>query len=418
MFQGCESLVSAAPISATTLANGCFNSMFASCYNLKHIEVAFDNWNDGYGFNNWMQYVEGIDGEFICPSGLPLEYGYNRIPETFATPTTDYFYFEYADDWNPVYISLNANGSPTASPTNLQWSYDRINWEDYTVEDSISIDPYSNRYLFFRSKGPNTYFTNNNNFYKFNADGRVKLGGNIMSLVDTDLLETTLSTSLNRLFFENTNIVDASKLKMPATTLAVDSCYSNMFAGCTSLTKAPALPATTLRYNCYGGMFNNCTSLTDMPELPATQLENYCYNWMFNGCTALTGTVDLPATTAAQYCYQRMFQGCTILVDPPTMHLTTVAQGCCDVMFWNCSALTKAPDLPATTLAQGCYGGMFNSCSSLSSMSVGFTSWTAVNGTGNWVYGVNGNGTFHCPSGLAEEHGNNRIPTNFTVAAS
>lgn len=35
-----------------------------------------------------------------------------------------------------------------------------------------------------------------------------------------------------------------------------------MFNGCSSLTKAPALPATTLAESCYVTMFENCTSMT------------------------------------------------------------------------------------------------------------------------------------------------------------
>jgi hypothetical protein len=45
-----------------------------------------------------------------------------------------------------------------------------------------------------------------------------------------------------------------------------------MFDGCTSLTTAPALPATTLAANCYSYMFYGCTSLTSAPALPATTL--------------------------------------------------------------------------------------------------------------------------------------------------
>ena len=38
-------------------------------------------------------------------------------------------------------------------------------------------------------------------------------------------------------------------------------CYSSMFDGCTSLTTAPSLPATTLATRCYFSMFNGCTSI-------------------------------------------------------------------------------------------------------------------------------------------------------------
>ena len=35
-----------------------------------------------------------------------------------------------------------------------------------------------------------------------------------------------------------------------------------MFSGCTGLTQAPALPATTLASNCYNSMFYGCTGIT------------------------------------------------------------------------------------------------------------------------------------------------------------
>ena len=60
-----------------------------------------------------------------------------------------------------------------------------------------------------------------------------------------------------------------------------------MFVGCKSLTKAPALPATELVSSCYSWMFYDCTSLTKAPALPATKLASSCYSWMFHDCTNL-----------------------------------------------------------------------------------------------------------------------------------
>lgn len=90
-------------------------------------------------------------------------------------------------------------------------------------------------------------------------------------------------------------------------------CYEYMFYGCTSLTKAPSLPATTLAPYCYSEMFYNCTSLTQAPALPATTLAPYCYYSMFEGCTALIQAPALPATTLADSCYKSMFYNCTNL---------------------------------------------------------------------------------------------------------
>ena len=117
------------------------------------------------------------------------------------------------------------------------------------------------------------------------------------------------------------------------------NCYSAMFSGCTGLTKAPELPATTLASNCYRYMFSGCTGLTKAPELPATTLASGCYFAMFYGCTGLTKAPELPATTLASICYRYMFYGCT--------------------------GLTKAPELPATTLTSYCYCEMFSGCTAL-----------------------------------------------------
>jgi hypothetical protein len=54
-------------------------------------------------------------------------------------------------------------------------------------------------------------------------------------------------------------------------------CGHWMFQDCISLTKAPALPATTLAKCCYSAMFNGCTSLTTAPALTATILADNCY---------------------------------------------------------------------------------------------------------------------------------------------
>ena len=67
--------------------------------------------------------------------------------------------------------------------------------------------------------------------------------------------------------FKDKKIKNVAEDFLPATTLA-NSCYFNMFRGCTSLVTAPALPATTLIEFCYQRMFEGCTSLVTAPALP------------------------------------------------------------------------------------------------------------------------------------------------------
>ena len=70
-----------------------------------------------------------------------------------------------------------------------------------------------------------------------------------------------------------------------------------MFKGCTSLTQASALPATTLALYCYRSMFQGCTVLTQAPVLPATTLAENCYYEMFYNCTSL----KLSSTKTGEY---------------------------------------------------------------------------------------------------------------------
>ena len=84
-----------------------------------------------------------------------------------------------------------------------------------------------------------------------------------------------------------------------------------MFYGCTNLTTAPELPATTLAGYCYDGMFRDCTSLTTAPELPATTLVDYCYQYMFYGCTSLNYIKCLATDISATNCTLDWVNGVT-----------------------------------------------------------------------------------------------------------
>ena len=165
-------------------------------------------------------------------------------------------------------------------------------------------------------------------------------------------------------------------------------CY--LFKDCAVLTSAPELPATNLADNyCYYNMFGGCTSLTSAPELPATTLENNCYQYMFYGCTNLTAAPELKATTLAYKCYESMFQGCTGLTSAPELKATTLAKYCYYSMFGGCTSLTSAPELKATTLADYCYESMFLDCTKLSTVTMLAPSdqiSKASNCCYNWLY--------------------------------
>ena len=167
-----------------------------------------------------------------------------------------------------------------------------------------------------------------------------------------------------------------------------------MFYGCSSIERAPQLPATVMAPSCYQSMFEECSSLTAAPELPATTLADRCYYSMFEQCTLLTTAPEiLPATTLAKECYSHMFA--------------------------ECSSLTKAPVLPDADRSgmTGCYSNMFNKCTSLNYVKAMFL--TFPSDAWSWLSGVSSEGTFVMNAAAtwdpASHRGDSGIPNGWTV---
>lgn len=212
------------------------------------------------------------------------------------------------------------------------------------------------------------------------------------------------------LMFYGTNVISAENLVLPATTLSIQ-CYSYMFQGCISLTKAPSvLPATTLTTNCYQSMFYGCSSLTTAPSLLATTLSNQCYYGMFESTNVLPDCTNIDFTSqsvVASGGLKGLFRG-TKITDNDLRNIlpinsqtnnyylpaTTLANGCYQDMFRGCTSLTQAPELPATTLANFCYQFMFSGCTNLNYIKMLATDISAINCLNNWVNGVSSSGTF------------------------
>ena len=233
-----------------------------------------------------------------------------------------------------------------APDVNLQTSTDGVSWTPYTVEDVITLANVDDK-VYFKAVGSNEKMaTDESNYNKFEITGRIAASGNVNSLLEED--EETARTMRIE---------------------GKDYCYSYMFTDCSYLTKAPALPATTLAYYCYSHMFSNCSSLTQAPALPATTLAGSCYSGMFSDC-------------------------------------------------YN---LTKAPTLPAKELANNCYGFMFINCSSLSMIKVGFANWYPTDATYMWLAATAASGTFECPQKLIDgttSRDESTVPANWSMVAA
>ena len=281
------------------------------------------------------------------------------------------FYIQSLEDENMVYDS-SVECRLSYHAADVEYSYGD-KWRSLENVENITVD--AGERVYFRYVGDEYLSGGVEDFVGNAVDNELKLrlttttktfdvGGDVRTIVYGNTTKESISENGLKCFFYNSNVVNADKLIMTFKSVGQEGCY-NMFYGCTSLTTAPDLPATTLASWCYRYMFVGCTGLTTAPELPATKLANYCYESMFQGCTSLTTAPELPATTLASYCYFFMFDGCTSLTKSPELPATTLAENCYWAMFKDCTSLTTAPELPATTLADGCYHMMFYGCTSL-----------------------------------------------------
>lgn len=375
MFRGCTSLTTAPELPATTLVSNCYWDMFMHCTNLNYIKCLATNPNRNYTLN-WVMNVassgifwkaDGVSestwgrGEAGIPSNWTVvdNNSYIAKPLTFLSLASLSRYLSGSNSGKTIQYRVTLSGDTPGE------------WKRMTINRTSS----NNRIPL--SEGATLEIKGNSPVWSELFEGgaeSMNVYGNIMSLVAGDdfTTATTLTSSNNFInLFRSDNIVDASNLVLPATSLT-ESCYNSMFQGCTALTAAPAvLPATNLSgaNGCYHSMFDGCTSLTGTPVICATTLSDYCFANMFNGCTHLTdaSSLELPATTLSEGCYGYMFYGCSSLTGAPVLSATTLAPSCYAYMFSYCSSLDTAPALPATDLTDAgyCYDNMFGGCFSL-----------------------------------------------------
>ena len=276
-------------------------------------------------------------------------------------------------------IKLTKIGSPFVDGLEYRTNINRV-WSTYTINTEITLTNIGD-YVQFQNTNNNQLSVNTNNYVRFIMTGTITAAGNIQSMLN-------YSTSCS------------------------DYCYYSMFRGCSSLTVAPELPATTLATGCYHSMFYDCKNLefdfeTFLKSHKNSTLADYCFAHMVNGCTKVNENRKLIPlsdwktnynTNYAESCYDGLyadcksitqipenylteivgstvsfkglggfsswFKNCTNLRDVPTnlLPFTSLTNSCYSNMFAGCKSLRSAPELPATTLAPYCYHSMFADC--------------------------------------------------------
>ena len=208
-----------------------------------------------------------------CGSGETWLYSFTEVyPNKFfskAQQAIDPFaplywglYFEAETD--NVTVNMTKTGSPSA--VSLETSTDGTTWTTFDGEGGttpITLTSKGDRVYFRAGSGGNTAFASSaNDYHNFSLSGACGAHGNIMSILNNG---------------NEDNV-----------TLSADLCFYHLFYGCTNLTTAPLLPATTITTSCYANMFQGCTALTEAPDLPATTRQPGCYGSMYYNCTSLS----------------------------------------------------------------------------------------------------------------------------------
>lgn len=192
----------------------------------------------------------------------------------------------------------------------IEYSKNDGEWTPITSDYNSKIYVVAGDIVKFR--GDNINYNDGDRGCFFETTYEFNIKGNIMSLIDSKNFATLNSleeySNFQGLFKNCTKLIDASKLILPATTLA-EQCYAGMFEGCTNLVYAPELPAINLEYYCYAGMFMNCDNLVVSPKLPALTLAESCYTYMFKGCKNLTLIECLATDISASECVLSWVQG-------------------------------------------------------------------------------------------------------------
>lgn len=272
---------------------------------------------------------------------------------------------------SPLSLEARENGIITIdNPLRRTYSYS-INGAQHTSRDStlIEIKVVSGDVVALFGSA-NSSATTAGKYTNIQCSSPCYIFGNVMSLYHPDNLtgaeEIYEPYAFYGLFKSNANIYNHPEKNLVLSAKVMKSfCYAWMFYGCTGLTSAPELPATSLADHCYIEMFERCTALEEAPELPAVDLAEYCYSYMFSYCSALKSPPVLHAVNLEKNCCSHMFQWCTSLSSAPALTATKMKQACYQCMFESCTSLTSAPELPAKVLARSCYNSMFYACTSL-----------------------------------------------------
>ena len=188
-----------------------------------------------------MKHMKKTLAAFLLTLALALVIG--LVPGMMGTA-----YADATDNVTPLTFEAKGDGVTVSlkwASGSAEYKQGNNDWENYTQGTAITLS--QGETVQFRGNSIKTDVSNH-----FTVTGSCSVYGNVMSLLygpdfTSDSAREVPEKAFGRLFDQNTALLndDTKDLVLPATTLG-NYCYTYMFNGCTSLTRAPELPATTL----------------------------------------------------------------------------------------------------------------------------------------------------------------------------
>ena len=155
----------------------------------------------------------------------------------------DYLCFEAIEAGTIIFAAPNGIHTEWGE-ANVEYSFDKSTWNILHINDTPAVA--QNQKVYFRGNNLNGFSyglgstdsgpSTDRQYYQLSLSGRFNVSGNIMSLIDKtgDTLTIPCYWCFYQLFIGK-NIVNASELKLPATSLK-KNCYRGMFYGCDYMT--------------------------------------------------------------------------------------------------------------------------------------------------------------------------------------
>lgn len=387
MFAGCSSITTTATMPASISANGlaeCFYSMYANCTSLTTANIDWINTISSAGtrmFNNMfakcssltnsgisVTSINVVNGSYCCCAMFSKCTGLTTMLDLPSTNLGDHCYADMFEGCT----SLSTSGKSLPATTIPSGAYSSM-FKNCT---SITLPPTM----------PDKFGTST--YSPFNSTGILTFS------------QITNGWHFSEMFSGCTSLTRTlSLIKVGTTTIPRRCCY-RMYYGCTNLQDAscgfPTAPATangtsiswgangafeTDEYS-FNSMFYNCSNLVNLPEyLPSAHVDSCAYESMFEKCSKITSspifTLDAFNGTG---CCRNMFNGCTSLTHcfSCAISVSSAPSYCFAYMFYGCTSLITSPQVTINATGSNSYLRMFYNCKKMDTLRVAFNATTAA----------------------------------------